>query len=144
MKELSRFELAIVKRTAQNTKTLRTKRDKLIAKIEESQAELEKVVSAIEGFEAPIRELTGGFSSEEVLNGTMEVAAATEEAPEGEVDETATTEEKEVPAEEAVTIDPNVQSPLEGETPWGSEGCGECGTDTTAAPFCEEENVKQD
>ena len=144
MKELSRFELAIVKRTAQNTKTLRTKRDKLIAKIEESQAELEKVVSAIEGFEAPIRELTGGFSSEEVLNGTMEVAAATEEAPEGEVDETATTEEKEVPAEEAVTIDPNVQSPLEGETPWGSEGCGECGTDTTAAPFCGEENIKQD
>ena len=52
--------------------------------------------------------------------------------------------EKEVPAEEAVTIDPNVQSPLEGETPWGPEGCGECGTDTTAAPFCEEENVKQD
>lgn len=144
MKELSRFELAIVKRTAQNTKTLRTKRDKLIAKIEESQAELEKTVSAIEGFEAPIRELTGGFSSEEVLNGTMEVAAATEEAPEGEVDETATTEEKEVPAEEAVTIDPNVQSPLEGETPWGSEDCGECGTDTTAAPFCEEENIKQD
>ena len=141
MKELSRFELAIVKRTAQNTKTLRTKRDKLIAKIEESQAELEKVVSAIEGFEAPIRELTGGFSSEEVLNGAMEVAAATEEAPEGEVDETATTEEKEVPAEEAVT---NVQSPLEGETPWGPEDCGECGTDATAAPFCEEENVKQD
>lgn len=26
----------------------------------------------------------------------------------------------------------------------GPEGCGECGTDTTAAPFCEEENVKQD
>ena len=139
MKELSRFELAIVKRTAQNTKTLRTKRDKLVAKIEEAQNELEKVVNAIEGFEAPIRELTGGFSSEEVLNGTMEVAAATAETPEGEVDETATTEEKEVPAEEAVTIDPNVESPLE-EGPWKQDESGECGTDCSKAPFAEETN----
>ena len=139
MKELSRFELAIVKRTAQNTKTLRTKRDKLIAKIEESQAELEKVVSAIEGFEAPIRELTGGFSSEEVLNGAMEVAAATEETPEGEVDETATTELKEVAAEEAVTIDPNVESPLE-EGPFKQDESNECGTNYDAVPFANENN----
>jgi len=38
-RELSRFELAIVKRTAQNTKSLRTKRDKLVEKIEKAQEE---------------------------------------------------------------------------------------------------------
>lgn len=137
MKELSRFEMAIVKRTAQNTKTLRTKRDKLVAKIESAQVELEKINEAIEGFEKPVKDMTGGFTSEEVLKGAMEVANATENTPEGTVDENAEVEVKEVPAEEAVAIDPNVESPLEvGETPWGANE--ECGTDTTAAPFCEE------
>ena len=143
MKELTRFEMAIVKRTAQNTKTLRTKRDKLVAKIEAAQAELEKINDVIEGFEKPVKDMTGGFTSEEVLNGAMDVAAATSETPEGEVDETANVDMKEVPAEEAVDIDPNVKSPLEGEvgeTPWGANE--ECGTDTTAAPFCED-NVEQ-
>lgn len=110
MKELSRFELAIVKRTAKNTKILRTKRDKLVAKIEEAQAELNVVNEAIEGFEAPIKAMTGGFTSEEVLGGAM--AAAAEEVPVGEVDDTEAPAETEVPAEEAVEIDPNVESPL--------------------------------
>ena len=111
-KELSRFELAICKRTAQNTKSLRTKRDKLVAKIEEAQAELNVMNEAIEGFEAPIKAMTGGFTSEEVLGGAMAVAAATEEAPTGEVDDTEAPTETEVPAEEAVKIDPSVESPL--------------------------------
>lgn len=97
MKELSRFELAIVKRTAQNTKTLRTKRDKLVEKIGKAQEELGVINEAIEGFEAPVRTMTGGFTSEEVLAGIMAVAEATEAAPEGEV-----SEEVEVPASEAV------------------------------------------
>lgn len=94
MKELSRFELAIVKRTAQNTKSLRTKRDKLVEKIEKAQEELGVINEAIEGFEAPIKTMTGGFTSEEVLAGIMAVAEATEEAV-GEV---------EVPASEAVAL----------------------------------------
>lgn len=99
MKELSRFELAIVKRTAQNTKSLRTKRDKLVEKIEKAQEELGVINEAIEGFEAPIKTMTGGFTSEEVLAGVMAVAEATEAAPEGEV-----SEEVEVPASEAVAL----------------------------------------
>lgn len=99
MKELSRFELAIVKRTAQNTKSLRIKRDKLVEKIEKAQEELGVINEAIEGFEAPIKTMTGGFTSEEVLAGIMAVAEATEAAPEGEV-----SEEVEVPASEAVTL----------------------------------------
>lgn len=112
MKELSRFEMAIVKRTAQNTKSLRTKRDKLVAKIAEAQLKLDEINETIEGFEAPIKTMTGGFTSEEILNGAMAVAAATEEAPAGEVDDTEAPAETEVPAEEAVEIDPNIESPL--------------------------------
>lgn len=103
MKELSRFELAIIKRTAQNTKSLRTKRDKLVEKIEKAQEELNVINEAIEGFEAPIKTMTGGFTSEEVLAGIMAVAEATEAAPEGEVSEEAVGE-VEVPASEAVAL----------------------------------------
>lgn len=103
MKELSRFELAIVKRTAQNTKSLRTKRDKLVEKIEKAQEELSVISETIEGFEAPIKTMTGGFTSEEVLAGIMAVAEATEAAPEGEVSEEAVGE-VEVPASEAVEL----------------------------------------
>lgn len=103
MKELSRFELAIVKRTAQNTRSLRTKRDKLVEKIEEAQEELGVINEAIEGFEAPIKTMTGGFTSEEVLAGIMAVAEATEAAPEGEVSEEVVGE-VEVPASEAVKL----------------------------------------
>lgn len=101
MKELSRFELAIVKRTAQNTKSLRTKRDKLVEKIEKAQKELCVINEAIEGFEAPIKTMTGGFTSEEVLAGIMAVAEATEATPEGEISEEVVGE-VEVPASEAV------------------------------------------
>ena len=66
-KELSRFEIAIVKRTAQNTKALRTKRDKAKAKIEALTAELQEIEAVIEKFEAPVKEITGGLTSEEVL-----------------------------------------------------------------------------
>jgi hypothetical protein len=102
-RELSRFELAIVKRTAQNTKSLRTKRDKLVEKIEKAQEELGVINEAIEGFEAPIKTMTGGFTSEEVLAGIMAVVEATEAAPEGEVSEEVVGE-VEVPASEAVVL----------------------------------------
>ena len=42
-KELTRFELAIVKRTAQNTKSLRTKRDKLVDKINKAHLKIEVI-----------------------------------------------------------------------------------------------------
>lgn len=75
-KELSRFEIAIVKRTAQNTKALRTKRDKAKAKIEALTAELQEIEAVIEKFEAPVKEITGGLSSEEVLAELAKVETA--------------------------------------------------------------------
>ena len=92
-KELSRFEIAIVKRTAQNTKVLRTKRDKAKAKIEALTVDLQEIEAVIEKFEAPVKEITGGLSSEEVL---AELAKAeTAEDPTTVVGET---HESEVPA----------------------------------------------
>lgn len=108
MKELSRVELAIVKRTAQNTKSLRTKRDKLVEKIEKAQEELTTINETIKDFEAPIKTMTGGFTSEEVLAGIM--AVATEATPEGEVSEEAVGE-VEVPASEEVAAEAPVETP---------------------------------
>jgi gas vesicle protein len=90
-KELSRMELAIVKRTAQNTKKLRERRDKITAKIEELNLELNTIGDTIHQFEAPIITMTGGFTSEEVLNGTMDAtieAFENEESVKNEVENT--------------------------------------------------------
>lgn len=118
-KELSRFELAVVKRTAQSTKTLRNKRDRIKAKIEAYEKELAEVNAVIEKFEAPIMEITGGLTSEEVLaelakenEDTEAICTDCETDETAEVDETASPDEVEVPVEEAVEIDPNVESPL--------------------------------
>lgn len=100
MRELSRFDLAIIKRTAKNTKALVAKRDKLQAMIKKNQEELDTILATIEKFEAPIIEMTGGFTSEQVLNGEAEVANVMSDAPEGSIDGTATVEEIEIPASE--------------------------------------------
>lgn len=74
MKELSRAELATVRRTAANVKTFRAKKVKLEAQKAKVDAELESVNRSIYLFEQPIIEVTGGFTSEQVLNGEMELA----------------------------------------------------------------------
>lgn len=74
MKELSRTELATVKRTAANVKAFRAKKAKLEAQKAKIDAELESVTRSIDLFEQPIIEVTGGFTSEQVLNGEIELA----------------------------------------------------------------------
>lgn len=74
MKELSRTELATVKRTAANVKAFRTKKAKLEAQKAKIDAELESVNKSIDLFEQPIIEVTGGYTSEQVLNGEMDTA----------------------------------------------------------------------
>lgn len=111
MKELTRNEMAVVKRIAKSTKQLRDRREKIIDKMKQMESELDSINSQIDLFEQPIKNMTGGFTSEEVLNGTMEMFN-TELSAQGEIGDTSL-EEVEVPAEDAVTIDPNVQSPLE-------------------------------
>ena len=90
MKELSRAELATVKRTAANVKTFRAKKAKLEAQKAKIDAELESVNRSIDLFEQPIIEVTGGFTSEQVLNGEMEFAMSqsVESPAEAPVEET--------------------------------------------------------
>ena len=83
MKELSRFEMAAVKRTAQNVKSMRTK----LVKLEEKQSlitdEINQLEEMINDWEQPIIKMTGGFTSEQVLNGEMNIEH--EELPENSV-----------------------------------------------------------
>lgn len=90
MKELSRTELATVKRTAANVKTFRVKKARLEAQKAKIDAELESVNRSIDLFEQPIIEVTGGFTSEQVLNGEMELAMSqsVESPSEAPVEET--------------------------------------------------------
>ena len=87
MKELSRTELATVKRTAANVKTFRTKKAKLEAQRAKIEAELESINKSIDLFEQPIIEVTGGYTSEQVLNGEMDAALNQLKAPESSVEE---------------------------------------------------------
>lgn len=64
--EISRFEKAAIKRTAQNTKALRAKRDKLKEKAEALISEIELLQNQIEAFDAPWRQKYN-MSVEEII-----------------------------------------------------------------------------
>lgn len=66
--ELSRYELAAVKRTAQNVKMLRNKLAKVTEKWEKIDAERKALIEEIENWETPILKKYG-FTSEEILSG---------------------------------------------------------------------------
>lgn len=72
MKKLSKFEMAAVKRTAQNVKGMRKRKAKLEEKQSELTKEINKLDEMISDWELPILKLTDGFTSEQVLNGEME------------------------------------------------------------------------
>ena len=82
-KELTRFEMAAVKRTAQNVKTMRRKKDKLEAQQAIITKEINDLNEMIMAWEEPILKMTGGFTSEQVLNGEMNIEH--EELPENSV-----------------------------------------------------------
>lgn len=65
---LDRFQMAAVKRTAQNTKKLVTKRDKINAQMRALAAELISINEQIDAWEAPIKVMTGGYTSEQMLS----------------------------------------------------------------------------
>ena len=65
---LNRFQLAAVKRTAQNTKKLVEKREKVNAQIQKLEAELESINAQIGAWETPIKVMTGGYTSEQILS----------------------------------------------------------------------------
>jgi hypothetical protein len=81
MKELTRFEMAAVKRVAANTKSLRTKVEKLNAKIAELQTMKSTYLNEIAMWESPIVDKYG-YSVDEILDGTYLIPTCTEELPE--------------------------------------------------------------
>lgn len=136
MKELSKFGIAAIKRTAQNVNSMVTKKTKLKEKIDALQAEYDQIEEAQEQFEAPIRKMTGGYGTEDLVEKVVEntgkvdkdgkpmkltkyvlkypdtILPPTMDDGDGTVDDTEKTSEVEVPAEDAVVIDPTVESPL--------------------------------
>lgn len=66
-KKFTKFELARMKRTAQNVDQYITKKNKLVAKIAELQAELDGLNSLIELTDAPTKAMTGGYGTEDII-----------------------------------------------------------------------------
>ena len=136
MKELSKFEIAAIKRTAQNVNAMVTKKTKLKEKIDALQAEYDQLEEAQEQFEAPIRKMTGGYGTEDLVMKVIEdtgkldkdgkpvklakyvlkypdtILPPAMDDGDGVVDDTEKAPEVEVSAEDAVAIDPTVESPL--------------------------------
>ena len=81
MKELTRFEMAAVKRVAANTKSLRTKVEKLNAKIAELTTMKTTYLNEIAMWESPIVDKYG-YSVDEILDGTYLIPVCNEELPE--------------------------------------------------------------
>lgn len=136
MKELSKFEIAAIRRTAQNVNAMVTKKTKLKEKIDALQAEYDQIEEAQEQFEVPIRKMTGGYGTEDLIVKVIEdtgkldkdgkpvklakyvlkypdtILPPTMDGGDGVVDDTEKAPEVEVPAEDAVAIAASVESPL--------------------------------
>ena len=91
MKELTRFELAACKRVAANTKSLRTKVEKLNAKIAELSETKATYLNEIAMWESPIVEKYG-YTVEQILDGSYLLAEG-EVAPEITVEDVTETAE---------------------------------------------------
>lgn len=66
-KKFTKFELARIRRTAQNVDQYIQRKNKLEAKKAEIQAELDSVNQLIELTDAPTRAMTGGFGTEDLI-----------------------------------------------------------------------------
>lgn len=66
-KKFTKFELARMKRTAQNVDQYLTKKNKLLAKKAEIDAELEKINKLIDLTDAPTMAMTDGYGTEDII-----------------------------------------------------------------------------
>lgn len=67
-KKFNKFELARIKRTAQNVDQYVSKKRKLVAKILEMQEEVNNLQKMIDLSDAPVKIITGGYGVEELIN----------------------------------------------------------------------------
>ena len=66
-KEFTKFELARMKRTAQNVEGFLKQKNKLEAKKAKIEADLVISQSMIDGWQEPIKHMTGGFTTEDLI-----------------------------------------------------------------------------
>lgn len=72
MKTFSKFEIATIKRTAQNVNPMVTRKKRLKEAIEKMQAEYEKLDAQQAEYEAAIKTLTGGYTTEDLVEKIIE------------------------------------------------------------------------
>lgn len=66
-KKFNKFELARIKRTAQNVDQYVSKKNKLVSKITEMQEEIENLQKMIDLSDAPVKLITGGYGVEQLV-----------------------------------------------------------------------------
>lgn len=71
-KKFSKFEIAVIKRTAQNVNPMVTKKAKLKEKIDALQIEYDQLSVMQDKYESSIKELTGGYSTEDLVAKVIE------------------------------------------------------------------------
>lgn len=114
MKELTKFEMANVKRTSKSVGIFNKKKERLVAQIQKLQGELEELDKLIELYEAPIKEISGGYTSTEVLSGAMQNEEMGEYEDVIEIEEPI--ENSNLEASEEVLVENNITMPKEEET----------------------------
>ena len=72
MKKFTKFEIATIKRTAQNVSPMVSKKRKIAAQIIALKEEYDNLAKMQEQYEASIRTMTGGFSTEDLVNKVVE------------------------------------------------------------------------
>ena len=145
MKKFSKFEIATIKRTAQNGSPMVSRQAKIKEQINALQAEYEQLDTMQEQYEASIKTMTGGYRAEDLVEKIIETTGAVDKngkpikvtkyvlkypetvipvaaediegATAEQVDDTETAPEVEVKAGEEAPIDPtNPFNEMSGET----------------------------
>lgn len=76
MKKFSKFEIATIKRTAQNVNPMVTKKEKLKEQIDALQREYENLTAMQDQYEASIKIMTGGYGTEDLVTKVIETTGA--------------------------------------------------------------------
>ena len=76
MKKFSKFEIATIKRTAQNVNPMVSRKAKIKEQINALQAEYEQLDTMQEQYEASIKTMTGGYSAEDLVEKVIETTSA--------------------------------------------------------------------
>lgn len=66
-RKFTKFEIATIRRTAQNVNPMVTKKNKIMAQIVELGAQVDELQTMIDQYEAAIKNITRGYSTEDLI-----------------------------------------------------------------------------